>query len=132
MKVAQSCLSQKRLICSPSDICNPMNYTVDGILQARILEWVAFPFSRGIFPTRDLTRSPTLQMNSLPAEPQGSPRILEWVAYPFSRRSSWPRNQTRVSCIAGVSFTNWVTREAYTFQRSSQINANEMRYIVQS
>ena len=28
-------------------------------------------------------------------------RILEWVAYPFSRSSSWPRNWTRVSCIAG-------------------------------
>ena len=30
-------------------------------------------------------RSPTLQADSLPAEPQGSPRILMWVAYPFSR-----------------------------------------------
>ena len=29
-----------------------MDYTVHGILQARILEWVAFPFSRGIFPTQ--------------------------------------------------------------------------------
>ena len=28
-------------------LCNPMNYTVHGILQARILEWVTFPFSRG-------------------------------------------------------------------------------------
>ena len=32
---------------------------------------------------------------------KGSPRILEWVAYPFSRGSSQPRNQTRISCIAG-------------------------------
>ena len=43
---------------------------------------------------------------------QGSPRMLEWVAYPFSRRSSQPRNQTRVSCIAGRFFTSWATREA--------------------
>ena len=28
-------------------VCNPMGFTVRGILQARILEWVAFPFSRG-------------------------------------------------------------------------------------
>ena len=35
---------------------------------------------------------------------QGSPRILEWVAYPFSRETSWPRNRTRVSCIAGGLF----------------------------
>ena len=37
---------------------------------------------------------------------KGSPRILEWVAYPFSTGSSRPRNQTRVSCIAGGFFTN--------------------------
>ena len=37
---------------------------------------------------------------------KGSPRILEWVAYPFSSRSSQPRNQTRVSCIACRFFTN--------------------------
>ena len=42
---------------------------------------------------------------------KGSPRILEWVAYPFSSRSSWPWNQTRVSCIAGGFFTNWAIRE---------------------
>ena len=28
-------------------LCDPMDYTAHGILQARILEWVAFPFSRG-------------------------------------------------------------------------------------
>ena len=35
--VAQSCLT----------LCDPMDYIVYGILQARILEWVAFPFPRG-------------------------------------------------------------------------------------
>ena len=43
---------------------------------------------------------------------QGSPWVLEWVAYPFSRGSSWPRNWSRVSCIAGGFFTSWVTKEA--------------------
>ena len=43
---------------------------------------------------------------------KGSPRILQWVAYPFSSGSSWPRNWTRVSCIAGGFFTNWAIREA--------------------
>ena len=37
---------------------------------------------------------------------KGSPRIQEQVAYPFSSGSSRPRNQTRVSCIAGRFFTN--------------------------
>ena len=36
-----------------------------------------------------------------------SPRTLEWVAFHFSSRSSWPRNQTGVSCIAGKFFTHW-------------------------
>ena len=39
-------------------------------------------------------------------------RVLEWVAIYFSRRSSWPRNQTQVSCIAGRFLTNWATSEA--------------------
>ena len=43
---------------------------------------------------------------------QRGPRILEQLAYPFSRGSSWPRNRTRVSCIAGTFFTSWATRKA--------------------
>ena len=37
-------------------LCDPMDYTVHGILQARILEWVAFPFSGGSSQPRDRTR----------------------------------------------------------------------------
>ena len=37
-------------------LSNPMNYTAHGILQARILEWVAFPFSRGSSQPRDRTQ----------------------------------------------------------------------------
>ena len=40
-----------------------------------------------------------------------SPRILEWVAFPLSSRSSRPRNQTRVFCIAGGFLTNWAIKE---------------------
>ena len=46
MKVAQSCPT----------LCDPLDYTVHGILQARILEWVAFPFSRGSSQSRDQTQ----------------------------------------------------------------------------
>ena len=53
---------------------DPMDYTVQGILQARILEWVVVPFSRGSSQVRDQTHSPTLQANSLPIEPQGKPK----------------------------------------------------------
>ena len=37
-------------------LCDPMDNTVLGILQARILEWVAFLFSRGSFHPRDRTQ----------------------------------------------------------------------------
>ena len=37
-------------------LCDPMDYTVHGILQAGILEWVAFPFSRGSSQPRDRTQ----------------------------------------------------------------------------
>ena len=51
-----------------------MDYRVQGILQARILEWVAFPVSQGPSQPRDRIQvSHTLQADSLPAEPQGKP-----------------------------------------------------------
>ena len=40
-------------------------------------------------------------------------RILEYVAISFSRGSFWPRDKTQVSCIAGIFFTDWATREAH-------------------
>ena len=41
-------------------------------------------------------------------------RILEWVGIPFSRGSSWPRDPTWITCIAGRFFTVWAPREAST------------------
>ena len=55
--------------------CDPMDCTVHGILQARILEWAAVPFSRGSSNPGIESRCPTLQVDSLPAEPQGKTRI---------------------------------------------------------
>ena len=49
-----------------------MDYTVHGILQARILDWVAILFSRGSSQPGIEPRSPALQAGSLPSEPQGS------------------------------------------------------------
>ena len=64
VKVAQSCLT----------LGGPMDCTVQGILLARILEWVAFPFFRESSETGIEPRSPALQVDSLPAEPQGKPK----------------------------------------------------------
>ena len=46
MKVVQACLT----------LCDRMDYTVHGILQARTLEWVAFLLLQGIFPTQGSNR----------------------------------------------------------------------------
>jgi len=51
-----------------------MDYTVYGILQARILEWVAFPFSRGSSQPREQTQVSRIVADSLPAELQGKPK----------------------------------------------------------
>ena len=52
---------------------NPMGFSVHGILQIRILEWVDFLFSSGSSWPRDWTLSPTLQADSLPSELPGKP-----------------------------------------------------------
>ena len=70
--------SESEVAQSRPTLCNPMDYSppcssIHGILQAR---------------------------------------ILEWVAISFSRESSWPRDRTQVSCIAGRCFNLWATREA--------------------
>ena len=69
----QSCLT----LHNPMD-CSPPGSSVHGILQARILEWVACP-PLGDFPNPGIEpRSPALQSDSLPSEPPGKPSgVLE-------------------------------------------------------
>ena len=64
--VFQSCPT----LCNPMD-CSLADSSVHGILQARILEWVAMFFSRGSSQPRDQTGSPALLADSLPTEPLG-------------------------------------------------------------
>ena len=67
-----------------------MDYTAQGILQARILEWVAVPFSRGLSNPEIEPKTSTLQEDSLPAEPPGKPKntgvgsvsLLQWIFLP--------------------------------------------------
>ena len=59
VRVTQLCL----ILCDPMD-CSLLGSSVHGILQARILEWVAIPFSRGSSQPRSLA----LQADSLPSE----------------------------------------------------------------
>ena len=101
MKVAQSCLI----------LWDPMDRTIHGILQARMLEWATVPFYRGPFQRRDPTRSPTLLEDSLPAEPPGKPKntgVGSW-GFPGGSSGKEPACQRRIRKRCG--FNPWVRKE---------------------
>ena len=64
--------SESRSVVSNS--LDPMDYTVHGILQARIVDWAAFPFSWESSQPRDQTQVSHIACDSLPAEPQWKPK----------------------------------------------------------
>ena len=72
--VAQSCPT----LCHLMD-CSLPGSSVHGIVQARILEWVAMPSSRESSQIRDWTRFLALQADSWLSH-HGNPRIQAWVA----------------------------------------------------
>ena len=95
------CISRSACLtlCNPMD-CSPPGSPVHGILRQAYWSGLPFPSPRYLPVPGMEPRSPALQADSLPAEPQGSPRILEWVAYPFSSGSSRPQelNQGLLHC----------------------------------
>ena len=60
-----------------------MDYVVHGILQARILEWVAFPFSRGSSQPRDPTQASCIAGGLFTSEPQGKPKKTGVSGFPI-------------------------------------------------
>ena len=85
VKVAQSCLT----------LCSPMDYTLHGIPQVTILEWVAFSFSRGSSQPRDRTQ-------------------VSCIAGGFF--INWATREAHWTCISSVQFsrvrlfaTPWIT-----------------------
>ena len=107
--------------------CSLPGSSVHGILQERILEWVAFPpsgdlLTQGLNPGLLHCRQILYQLSH-----QGSPRILQWVAYPFSMESFWLMNPTEVSC-------RWVLYELsyqgqWYWQRSDKI-ASKVEFVI--
>ena len=94
VKVAQSCLT----------LCDPMDYTVNGILQARILEWVAFLFSRGSSQPRDLTQ-------------------VSCIAGGFF--TNWAIREALQTCQ--LLFKNWIILPGVVFQVSSWLHPNSLQ-----
>ena len=85
--VAQLC----PILCDPK-YCSPRGSSVHGILQARIVEWVAIPFSRGFFQPRDQTWDFRTAGRLLPSEPPG--------------KAPWTR--TRTCCPAPSHIRTWL------------------------
>ena len=77
-----------------------MDYTIHEILQARILECVAIPFSRGSSKSRDQTRSPTLQADSLSSEPPGHGQ--------YTKTTSW---RNRKSEQTYECYGDWINNQ---------------------
>ena len=111
-------ISESRLVVSsslrPHGLYSPWNSPGQNTGVGRL------PLLQGIFPTQGL--NPGLQdcrRILYQLIHKGSPRTLERVVNPFSSGSSWPSNQTRLSCTAGRFFTNWALREAIAWEMSA-------------
>ena len=88
-------------LCDPTD-CGPPESSVHGILQARILEWIAIPFSRGFSQPRDRTRVSGLQADSLPSEPPGILLRLKVVLLPCLKSTGFLTGcRIRFVCLQG-------------------------------
>ena len=104
-------LSRSVILCDPMN-CRPPGSSVHGDSPGKNTGVGCHALLQGIFPSqRSNPGLPHCGQILYQLSHQGSPRILEAVAYPFSRGSSWSRNRTRASCVAGRFFTNW-NREA--------------------
>ena len=97
------------ILCDPMD-CNPSGSSVHGILQARILEWVAMPFSRGSSQFRDRT-----QVSSTAGR-----FFTVWATREDQEYWSWPQELNR-----GLLLLRWIL-----YQLSYQGRVNESRSVM--
>ena len=109
-------------------LCGPMHYIVNGTLQARIPEWVAFPFCRNLPNPGTAPRSPALQADSLPAEPQGKPKntgigslsLLQQI-FP-TQESNWGSPAPQADSSPGQRIKKQVNRPLTTVSRHSHMD----------
>ena len=125
-KPLYKCESKSAQLCLT--VCDPMDHIVHGILQARILEWVTYSFSRGSSPPRNGIGVSCISMpcyakslqscltlcDPMDGSPPGSPvpgilqaRTLEWAAISFSNAGKWKvkvKSLSRVRLLA----TPWI------------------------
>ena len=64
-------------LCNPMD-CSPLGFSIHGIFQSRLLEWVAIPSPRGVSLTRE-PASPALAGGFFTTEPLGKPHVFIYL-----------------------------------------------------
>ena len=96
VKVARLCLT----LCDPMD-CSLPGSSVHGILQARILEWIAVPFSRGSSQPRHWTQVSHIAGGFFTKLQLGNLSLLQGIFL--------TQGLIRVSWTAGEFFTSWGT-----------------------
>ena len=87
MKVTQLCPT----------LCDPMDYTVHGVFLAKILEWVAFPFSRGSSQPRDRNQVAC---------------ICKWILYQLSHKGKGRGTRDQIANIC------WIMEKAREFKKN--------------
>ena len=102
-------------LCDPMD-WSPPGSSVPGDSPGKNTGVGCYALLQGIFPTLGLNSGlPHCKWILYQLSHQGSPWILQWVACLFSRGTSWPRNWTSVSCIAGGFFISWAVNLSFMF-----------------
>ena len=91
-------------------LCDPMGYTVHGILQARILEWVAIPFSKGSSRPRNRTRASRIageffSSGKEPLQYSGLENSMDCIVHGFTKSQTWLSNLLHFN----VTLYCWVT-----------------------
>ena len=108
VQVAQSCLT----------LCDPMDCTVHGILHTRILEWVAFPFSRGSFQPRDRTQVSCI----------ASRLFTSWATREAHVKNN--QNNKRHHCVSEHCLTSNIWTPFDVWICSFLVGGNGMRYFL--
>ena len=125
----QNCLPEMLICTSADSICVswsdvksysvvstslwPHGYSDQVIFQARILEWVAIPFSRESSQPRDRTQVSCIADAFFTSWATREAQEYWSGSLSLSRASSWPRNGTGVSCTTGGFFISWVISEVH-------------------
>ena len=98
------CVCIHPTLCNPMDCSSPVS-SAHGILQAKVLEWLAISCSRGSSQPRDWTGSPALQEDSLSSEP---PRKTHWSpGLPKSIPRFPSASQSCCTLSSGISYSGF-------------------------